>query len=722
MRNKVKVAAAATFAYDALHASLAYIFQQALGGIAAELMWAPYGSWRAMLQRPPAPSDAPAVTLLFLRSVDVQHDHPELRHVAALPSTERLEEFLSLLSAHAANPVQHHVVVVLCPSPPDATSSALDDAYIRKHCPQGISLVSNVQELYDVADYYNATADLAMHSPYTPLMYHVLAVVAARQICRVFRVQKKVLVLDCDHTLWSGAIAEDGALSASVSLLDSVSVTTGLDKIEITPAHRAFQSFLIEQWAKGMLLCLCSRNIPSDVHRVFHEHPEMLLQLDTHIVTERINHSSKAENITAMLNELNLGADSVVFFDDNVVECHSVQSQCPSVTVVQVPLLPELTPEFGRTLWALDVPFGSTADIMTTEDMQRTAMYKQQLQARTILSDSVLASLGMHINIQMVDAATTEATLQRIVQLCQRTNQFNLQTQAARAFTTIDHVRALESILYATVTDRFGHYGLVGVAGWTTVTDTAVDVSLFLLSCRVLNRNVEHAMLQYVAKQCAASRVCLRLQPTIRNAPIATFLNQLVASVPTVLAQETAPHFVAYEFPRDKLLAIHEDAPALVTVAAAPSTGDVRGELGVPTVAFSTLAMIEKFFAPMDSVAMAVDATANVAKFRRQQRESVKVQAVTDTPIWTTNNITERRGCSQPSCSQEIPLVTPCTFERCRTCCYQVQKWLERAMNAPHPKARATATEQLLDAGIDVKATATSVCTMHTNPRRVGGR
>ncbi|OQR88462.1 FkbH [Thraustotheca clavata] len=693
----------ATFAYDAVNASLSYLFDHALSSVTAELQWMPYGNWRKVLSSVHPLRTHQAVTIMLLRSVDLQFDHPELYN-ATERSNSRLDECIKLFDQYQKLNSNRTLIVILCPSPPDDQESVLDDEYLCQKLPKAVSLISNTTKLYQVANYYSQTKDMAMHSPYTDVFNDVLAVVAARQICRVFRTIKKVFVLDCDNTLWSGAIAE-----------------VGIEGIQITPAHQAFQQFLIHQNEKGILLCLCSKNITQDVHTVFEKHPDMLLSLEKHIVLERINHEPKSKNIQEMANELGLGLNSFVFFDDNIVECIHVQKQCPSVTVIQIPLIPQLNLQFADTLWAIDPSF-SAAKTVTTEDSQRTKMYKKQLQVRKEVSNDVLASLGMHIDIKVVNQCTSDAILDRIIQLCQRTNQFNLRTSDSRQWCTKEKIHEYieqpqNSILYTFVTDRFGHYGLVGVAAWSD--NIFVDISLFLLSCRVLNRNVEHAMLQYIADHSSTHKVQLVLESTIRNVPIKTFLNQLVVSALgsqsfKMMSQTT------FEFHRNSLCNIYQDSPALISTTTIAKTREKsNSEKGIAN--FPNYESVESFFAPLHKQASElVDSESmNLAKFRRQQREALKQKIVSDMPIWTTNNITERKSCSQPNCKQEIPLSTQCSFKRCRTCCYQVQKSMHRAFHSQHPKAKEAAMKYLHLSGILIDENE-QYCQMHANPRRTG--
>ncbi|KAF0697011.1 Aste57867_12285 [Aphanomyces stellatus] len=706
----VDVLVGATFAADQLPPAVTLLFQKTLPSIAAHLKWIPYGHTATVLSSLSVAEPQPthACTILLVRLMDIQHSHPELRHEP--PDVAAIERFRRAVETHVAmNPIRH-VVILPCPPPPDMLQ---DDMYMQQEAtflrqlPRSVHVLSNVIHGSGGIDppmaYYDKLADVAMHSPYTPSMMAYLTLVTGRQICRVFRTLKKVLVFDCDHTLWSGVVSEDG-----------------VDGVRVTPAHQAMQRFLVQQLKRGMLLCLCSKNILEDVRTVFDTHPDMVLKWDTDVLVARVNHDPKSKNVAAIAAQLNVGLDSVVFFDDNIVECQEVSQNVPAVTVVHVPTVPDLPSNFLATCWALDRPFGAD-DHVTDEDTNRTAMYRQHLaaiedsstSAVVVTPETLQLSLAMHIDMQFVDPDTSPAShVERLVQLCQRTNQFNCNTKYARTWSTVAHVLAFPGrILYAHVTDRYGHYGLVGLIASTSREDS-LDIPLFLLSCRVLNRGVEHAMLQHLATNTPkATTISIAFHSTLRNIPAATFLQQLphvrVEATPDVNADD-----VLYQVSAAAARQLHQE-PTLATTTTTQNTGvDVQGgECGLPTLAFSTLNEFEGFLGTLKVEAVPID---QVAKFRRQQREAVKQLQPTER-IWTTNNVADRRLC--PQCqTHTIASTSQCTFARCRSCCYLVQKWLQRAHHV-HPKAREAALALLAAAHIDASPKSTR-CQIHTNSRR----
>jgi FkbH-like protein len=329
----------------------------------------------------------------------------------------------------------------------------------------------------------------------------------ARKIYAIQNIPYKVIVLDCDQTLWQGICGEDGT-----------------DGIIISSPHQALQELMVAQHDKGMLLCLCSKNNEEDVIQVFKHRSEMSLQLQ-HFICWRINWQPKSENLKSISQELQLGLDSFIFIDDNPVECAEVQANCPEVLTLQLPEKTNSIPTFIRHIWAFD------RLKVTAEDQQRTAFYQQnrqreELQEKSLTLGDFLSSLDLQIQIKEM----VPSQIARVAQLTQRTNQFNATT-IRRTETEIQHVCQSEeyTCLVVEVTDRFGDYGLVGVIIFTVTADT-LEIDTFLLSCRVLGRGIEYKMLAKlgdIARKRQIDWVDVTYKPTHKNQPIRDFLEQV---------------------------------------------------------------------------------------------------------------------------------------------------------------------------------------------------
>ena len=279
---------------------------------------------------------------------------------------------------------------------------------------------------------------------------------------------------------------------------------------------------MVEQVAKGFLVCLCSKNEESDVLEVLERRTEMPLKRE-HLVAWRINWAPKSENLRSLAQELNLGLDAFVFIDDNPVECAEVRASCPDVLTLQLPPAADIG-RFLSHLWAFDrlrVTFGGPSanlDVPGNAERQRVQRQAQNFQ-------EFLRELELKVEI----TAPTHVQFDRVAQLTQRTNQFNFTT-IRRTESEIRQLagRELECRIVE-VRDRFGDYGLVGVLVYGMGTES-LEIDTFLLSCRVLGRGVEHRMLNYlgdIARQRGLGSVVATVIPTGKNLPARQFLDSV---------------------------------------------------------------------------------------------------------------------------------------------------------------------------------------------------
>jgi len=366
-----------------------------------------------------------------------------------------------------------------------------------------------VAKLYPVPDFRDDYADTLAHVPYSPVYFTALATMIVRKIYALIKLPHKVVVLDCDNTLWSGVCAEDGP--------------TG---VRIDPARNALQEFVLNQQRAGMVLCLCSKNNEEDVKAVFEAQPGMLVRWN-HFLASRINWKPKSENLRSLANELNLGLDAFILIDDDPVECAEVRANCPDVLVIQLPRDPECLPKFLDHLWAFD------QGKLTTEDKRRTELYREQFQRDSVRKQSAtfadfLADLKLEIDI----APAAPNSLERVSDLTCRTNQFNLSGIRRSEAELRSLQRDGKKILTVHVRDRFGDYGLVGVIIFQVV-PRSIIVDTLLLSCRAMGRGVEHRMLARlgsIARDHGADLVELCFLPTSKNRPAADFLGSLASA------------------------------------------------------------------------------------------------------------------------------------------------------------------------------------------------
>jgi len=345
--------------------------------------------------------------------------------------------------------------------------------------------------------------------PYTDAFLMHLAYQLGRLLQLLRKEPKKCLVLDCDNTLWGGVVGEEGV--------------EGLQLGDEFPgkAYRDFQKLLLGWRHQGILLTILSKNNPADVWNVFDSHDGMVLTRE-HISAWRIDWNPKPENLPLIAAELNIGTDSLVFLDDSPFEIEQMRLARPEVTCVLLPEDPALLVETVKRSHLFD-----RLEI-TEEDRSRADMIAQE-RRRIELKDRItgpqfLQSLGLHLQV----FEPRPEHLSRVTQLLNKTNQFNLTTLRR---TQEEVKRLLDAgtfrLFAARVEDRFGDYGLTGLAIVQQVAPAVWYVDTFLLSCRVLGRDIETALLAFVAQEGAALGVRelqARFSPTRKNAPAANFL------------------------------------------------------------------------------------------------------------------------------------------------------------------------------------------------------
>ncbi len=564
----VHVAVAATFTAEGLEAPLAFMLEAA--GLAGEIAFAPYHQVFQELLAPAGVLSRHAgvagVGVVLLRLEDFVRDAgADVDRSAAV--TRVAGELADAFRQFAQRPGPALLVFVLRASPTvepglaavvDACSAEL--AAALEALPGVAVFGGQAVDALCPTTRHDPVADRLAHIPYSDDWFGALAIVVARQVHLRKVAAHKVLVLDCDNTIWRGVVGEDG-----------------VDGIGLDPGFLAVQDYAVAAESRGVLVCLASKNAEADVLRVFDERPDMHLAR-RHVVAHRINWEPKSTNVRALAHELNLGLDAFVFLDDNPVECGLMQETLPEVVTLQL-RSPDGAAELLANLWAFDKA------TVTEEDQRRTEMYRQnarrdQLESSTADIGAFLATLELAIAV----APPTEADWARVSQLTQRTNQFNFTTRR-RSEAELRALGGDATVQAVRVSDRFGDYGLVGVVVATASAD-AIEVDTLLLSCRVLGRGVEHEMLARLGRlalERGKPLVRLRLVRTPKNEPALAFADAVVGEF-----RRAVDDGVVWEVPAERAAAIvhraGEDAPAVVAArkadaAKAPqsATPAVRG-------------------------------------------------------------------------------------------------------------------------------------------------
>jgi FkbH-like protein len=321
---------------------------------------------------------------------------------------------------------------------------------------------------------------------------------------------KKCLVLDLDNTLWAGVLGEEGP-----------------EGIEVGPGGAVAEAFLDFQRTiamfkgRGIMLAINSKNNEEDVREAFRLRTEMPLKLEDFSAV-RINWENKHENLLAIAEELSIGVDSLVFVDDNPVECTLIEEMLPGVRVVRLPTDPA---DYAKAL--LDLMEFEKLSI-TAEDRAKTRQYQEQRQRaehRAAVGDlnAYLASLQTEIRIR----PPSEANRARVHQLFSKTNQFNVTTKRYSP-ADIDRFMSDERFVLRTIdaTDRFGPLGIIGVY-LIDLSQGLPYVDSFLMSCRAIGRGIETAVMNTIKEELLLNRryeaLLADFVPTKKNAPARSF-------------------------------------------------------------------------------------------------------------------------------------------------------------------------------------------------------
>jgi len=511
-----RVVVASSFTAEPLADLLSFLLKEV--GLDLEVALAPYGQIFQELLAPGSlfRRNTGGPNVVLLRFEDWWRDAAGPSTGIAAVAERNCDDLLAALRAFAAAS-SAPIVFAVCPPSPSALERPESAALIpslAERLRAGVAELPNVTLLEDgvrtpaeAAASHDASGDRLGHLPYTPVFFADLAGRLSRAVHRLKSPPCKVIVLDCDNTLWKGVVGEDG-----------------VDGIEITEAHLWLQRFVLAKKDAGMLLCLASKNVESDVLEVFRRRSEMALKLHD-IIAMRVNWLPKSENLQALARELNLGLDSFVFIDDSALECAEVGASCPDVLTLRLPVDGDVA-RFLSNVWPLDQ--GPATDA----DRKRTQMYRESLDRdrhRRSASNLTDFLAGLELQVDIAEPAADQWP--RIAQLTQRTNQFNFTTRRRSESEVLRLATEGRTCLAVHVRDRFGDYGLVGAAIFL-VEDDALVLDTFLLSCRVLGRGVEHAMFRHLsgtAGQMGLTRIVAPFAPTAKNVPARQFLESLAA-------------------------------------------------------------------------------------------------------------------------------------------------------------------------------------------------
>jgi FkbH-like protein len=398
----------------------------------------------------------------------------------------------------------------------DANHAHGQQAGIRRLNDALSTLVSEIPDAH-IVDYAGLVNRHGALNWYDPRMRHyaaapiagpmqsMLAAEWVKQLRALRGLAKKCLVVDLDNTLWGGVVGEDGPLGVKLGPTYPGS------------AYVEFQRYLLHLHARGVILGIATKNNAADVDEIFATNEAMLVS-QSHFSALEVHWRPKSESLRTIGARLGIGLEHIVFIDDNPVECAEVRQNEPAVTVICLPPQPE------RFVEALSREGLFDTLSISAEDGRRGELYQQRAKAEELRAsvaslEDYYRDLQMRIEFAAVDART----LARAAQLTQKTNQFNITTRRSNEGEIARRAADARWIVTTVgVRDRFGDNGVVGLA-MAKVDGQVLDIDTFLLSCRVIGRTVETAMLAYLcdrARELGASALTGTIVPTAKNAPV----------------------------------------------------------------------------------------------------------------------------------------------------------------------------------------------------------
>jgi FkbH-like protein len=334
----------------------------------------------------------------------------------------------------------------------------------------------------------------------------------ARIVTAVYGKSKKCLVLDLDNTVWGGVIGDDGA--------DNIKIGK---ETAIGEAYSAFQQYATDLKRRGIILAVCSKNDPEIAVQGF-SHPDSILSIKD-FAAFKVSWDPKYLALRQIASEIKVGLDSLVFVDDNPAERELVRRKITEIAV------PDVGADVADFIGFIDRAGYFEPAVLSADDIQRTKFYEANLERQDLQADvadygEFLASLDMTAEI----GPFSPKYLDRLTQLVNKTNQFNLTTRRYSASEIENMSRSPRALtLYGRLRDKFGDNGLISaIAG--NVKDATLHIDLWVMSCRVIKRDMEFAMFDELVRECmdrGVNRIVGYYYPTPKNAMVAELFPQL---------------------------------------------------------------------------------------------------------------------------------------------------------------------------------------------------
>lgn len=310
---------------------------------------------------------------------------------------------------------------------------------------------------------------------------------------------KKCLIVDLDNTLWGGILGEDGYNN----------IVLGKDRIG--NIYTKVQNYILNIKNQGTVLCICSKNNYDDVKEAFDKNPNFVLHFNDFVI-KKINWLQKDINIKEIVKELNIGEDSCVFVDDSPFERELVKS----TTNVVVPNYPKSVDNLIEFWQEINFKYFSKL-FLTKEDLDKTKQYEANILREGLKNSfSNLDDYLRSLKLKLIIGTAKKEHVPRLAQLANKTNQFNFTTIRYTESELENYLNNLNyKVFYLKLQDNFGDYGIIGLVVLHEL-EAYMEIETFLLSCRVIGRKIEHAVI-YELKKLFDKRFIGKYIPTAKN-------------------------------------------------------------------------------------------------------------------------------------------------------------------------------------------------------------
>lgn len=468
-------------------------------------------------------------TVIFFRLIDLNNSNSDIE-----PNylEENLKKIIEAIIKFKKNN-KEALIVVLCPSPEhfyDEKFQALENFFLEKLQRYKIHTLSlpEINAQYSLTSFYNPI-EKDTRIPYSFEFYIALANVLARKLHCIQQVPYKVIIVDCDNTLWTG-IAGD----------------IGPENVKFEKHNLALQRFLVNQKEKGVFICLCSKNEEETVNKVFSLQEDKMILKMSDVTLKKINRDTKSNNILEILYELKLAnAKNAMFIDDSEREINDVKQNLSEIFCVQ---MPQTYREYTQ-IWSFDIDKFKS---ITQTDKDRLELFKKQ---RILINNADFKDTIEQLKITRQKEnplvisqieKDQKAEIERIVQMSKKINQFNLFPFSQRSNEEIDieYLLANDKItcFIATIgNDNISTQSLEETCAYSIRGDLTglaicklntnhILIEGFFLSCRNAGLEVEYALIKHIAvyaNEKKLDKIKIKFKKTEVNKLAETFVDVL---------------------------------------------------------------------------------------------------------------------------------------------------------------------------------------------------